>query len=775
MNDEWTVFQALLHALDKAREYNPADQVAPAAILWPDKGGEWLELLPRLRAELPQLLTLGQYAPEAKTGPAIWLRCMIARTLPEADWPEDATPIIYLPGVSRRELRAVEDCPKPLRPLAELQHRGVLFSQVSARDWTILAFLVSDDGGLGLEVAQDKATIEAMRRALRVLADTQIAALRGKKLHAGDFDELVTPDETRSLLMWLSNPDALRAMLDENQWGSFTARCRSKYGFDPEADGPMVAAERLGAQEGNWAHVWRRYAEAPASYPGIPELLRQARPTVTDSLFFDRSAWPQDNEEMEDELRAALAALGDASPADARAAIRDLEAKHGERRGWVWAKLSQAPLARALEPLATLARVTATALGGATPHAIAEHYADGLWQADAAVLDALAAVERNADAQAVERAISTLYKPWLEAAAQQFQQAVDREGLPAPDTLEPPDGTCIVFADGLRYDVAEKLAEALAAAGAEPAIGWDFAALPTVTPTSKPAASPVADLFAGDDTGEDFQPHLKADGKDLTAERFRQALASRGYAVLAEDETGAPSGSAWTEYGSLDRRGHDEGAKLARRIDEEVRGLALRVQELLEAGWREVRIVTDHGWLLLPGGLPKVELPHYLAETRWGRCAVLKPTSKTEMLTVPWRWNPQVRIAPAPGIGCVVAGREFAHGGLSVQECVVPMLTVKGAEPGVEVTIEGVRWVGFRCYVEVAGGASLTADLRTKVADAASSIAKGGRDVDEDGSAALVVEDDRLEGTAVNVVVLDADGNVLVRRATTVGGDGDAA
>jgi len=778
MSEEQTVFGALLAALEAARQYNSADQVAPAAILWPDKRSEWLELLPRLRVALPQLLTLGDFDPDTKTGPAIWLRCMIARTLPEADWPEDATPIIYLPGVSRQKLRAVEECPRRLEPLAELQYRGVLFSQVSGRDWTILAFLVSEDGGLELDVAQDRATIDAMRRALRVLADTPVAALRGRKLHAGDFDELVNPDETRSLLMWLSSPEALRQALGDNEWGAFKARCTDRFGFGPETDGPIVAAEHLGGQAGDWESVWHRYAEAPERYPGIPDLLRQARPVEAGPLLAhaSRSSWPQDNERLEDELREGLAALGGASPADARAAIRDLDAKHGERREWVWATLGQAPLARALAPLAALAQVTATALGGATPNEIAEHYADGLWRADAAVLEALATVERPEDLTAVQRAIATIYAPWLEAAAQHFQQAVARDALPVPtaDAAEPTDSTCILFADGLRFDVAQKLADALTSEDIEVNVAWTFAALPTVTATAKPAASPAASLFTGGDTGEDFRPQLATDGKDVTTDRFRQALVERGYQVLAADDTGSPTGAAWTEYGSLDRRGHDEGTKLARRIDEEVRGLVLRVQELLEAGWREVRIVTDHGWLLLPGGLPKVELPHYLAETRWGRCAVLKPTSKTEMLTVPWRWNQDVRIAPAPGIGCFVAGHEFAHGGLSVQECVVPVLTVTGAEPGLEVSIEDVKWVGFRCRVKVAGAAGLTVDLRTKVGDPASSIADGTQSVEEDGSASLLVPDDSLEGTAVNVVVLAADGQPAARRATTVGGESDS-
>ena len=78
--------------------------------------------------------------------------------LRRADWPEGTIPIVYMPGVSRQMLRAVETCPRELQPLAELQYRGVLWSQVSARDWTILAFLKSKDG-LGLDVAQDHATL----------------------------------------------------------------------------------------------------------------------------------------------------------------------------------------------------------------------------------------------------------------------------------------------------------------------------------------------------------------------------------------------------------------------------------------------------------------------------------------------------------------------------------------------------------------------------------------------------------------------------------------
>jgi hypothetical protein len=97
----------------------------------------------------------------------------------------------------------------------------------------------------------------------------------------------------------------------------------------------------------------------------------------------------------------------------------------------------------------------------------------------------------------------------------------------------------------------------------------------------------------------------------------------------------------------------------------------------LEAGWNKIRIVTDHGWLLLPGGLPKLDLPKSLVENKWGRCAVLKAGAVSSEKVFPWYWNPGQNIALAAGISCYRRGEEYAHGGLSVQECLTLELTVE--------------------------------------------------------------------------------------------------
>ena len=786
---EGTVLEALVEALERAAQYNPNDQVAPAAVLWPDKARQWGPLIPRLRKELPHLLTLGPYNLKEKTGPAIWIKCMLARALPEADWPQETVPVLYLPGVSRHELRAVEDCPQELQPLCELQYRGVWFTQENTKDWTVYAFLTSKRGGLGLDIAATNGTREALLNALTKLADVPLRELRGRRLHAEDFRELLHPDVVKQLLRWLNAPKETREGWSEEEWQAFCSACRDRYGFDPERDGELVGAEKLGRREGAWERVWQRFAEAPAAYPQIPELLRRAKPDeseVKEPLFFHKESWPQINERAEEELREELLKLEGLPPEEAAAKLGELEKKHGERRAWVWARLGQAPLAQALEPLALLAQTVRQPLSvvGETAEAMAKAYIAEGWRADAAALEALARVRKPQDVKAVKAALRAVYRPWLEEAAERFQERVQelpsrrpREGASVGD-VEP--GTCIVFADGLRVDLGKRLRQQLEAEGFPVEEDWRWVPLPPVTPTAKPAASPVADLLTGEGSeGEEFRPRIRETGKPLTSEKFRKLLTERGFQVLGPEETGDPEVRAWTEYGSIDRRGHDEGWKLARRIDEELNGLAERIRALLEAGWREVRVLTDHGWLLLPGGLPKAEMPRYLVETRWTRCAALKPGVQAELLTVPWHWDPGVTVAVAPGIGSFRANAEYSHGGLSLQECVVLDLVVRPAPPtggAASGAIMGVRWLGLRCRVRVTGagiGPDWKLDLRTRAADPQSSLVKDKKPkpVNPQGETSLVVEDPDWEGTAAILVLLAPDGRVAAKQNTTVGGE----
>ena len=782
MKGATTLLEAVLTSLSNAARYNPSDTVAPVAVLWTDADGQWRPVVEQLRGLMPELLTLGEYAPQTRTGPAIWLRCVIEpkvrkEKFPELQWPDDAVPVIYMPGVSRQTLRAVEECPDGLKPLVELQYRGTVWTQKNGKDWTVLAFLISDDGGLGLDVAEDRHTLQAIRGALSKLAVTPVKQLRNKRLEAEDFDRLMIGDTTRDLLRWLSDPKGVREELDQGTWSAFRNRCRQDYSFNPETDGDIVGGERLGIREGTWYGVWERFVESPALYPGVPDLLRRSKPSGR--LIFKPESWPDENEAMEHALRAVLVEMGTMKPDEARQRLEQLEENHGARRNWVWARLGMSPLANALEHLAVLAKRTRMPLGGESVDAMAKVYTEGGYLADDATLRALACVKTAEDAAAVQTAVRCIYLPWLEDTTKHFQQCEAVKSLPSAEQQEGVKvsaGECILFADGLRFDIGQRLAAMAGERNMEVSAAWGWASLPTVTATAKPAASPIAGKLRGGHMKEDFWPELKETGVELATERFRGLLSDAGFQMLGPAETGEPMAQdarGWTEYGEFDKLGHNLQGKMTALIEDQLDLLLERVQGLLEAGWKRVRVVTDHGWLLLPGGLPKVQLPKYLAESRWSRCAAIKDTAHVDVPVSGWSWNPQERFAHAPGAHCFVAGQEYAHGGVSLQECLVPIITfnasVAAARPIVKVS--EIQWIHQRCRVTVepaAGG--LLADLRTKPNVAGSSIT-GLRPLDDDGKVALLVADDSLEGTAVSLVIVDATGRVICKQATTVGGD----
>ena len=97
------------------------------------------------------------------------------------------TPIFYLPGISREKLRAAEDCPQELAALVELQYRGVMWLHVNGKEWTPYAFLVSKHGGLGLDVAKDQATLDALAGALPTLMAESVSQLQGRAPGFGIF------------------------------------------------------------------------------------------------------------------------------------------------------------------------------------------------------------------------------------------------------------------------------------------------------------------------------------------------------------------------------------------------------------------------------------------------------------------------------------------------------------------------------------------------------------------------------------------------------------
>ena len=777
------VIEHLVKTLRGSAIFNPEVQVAPACILWPDKDRQWEAVIPRLQSELGELFVLGDYVLGNQIGPAVWLRCVIAGKAPDVTLPDDRVPVFYLPGVSRQDLRAIEACPDLLKPLAELQYRGVIWSQANAKDWTIMAFLKSDQGGMGLDVAQDNDAKSAMQLALYRLLDEELELLKGKRLDKDYFNTLLTGgDPVRDLLQWIDLGDAFQTTRGVNEWKAFVEVCKSQMAFNPQSDGVLAGASKLAAREGPWHAVWDRYSEAPKRYPNIPSRIRQCKAPIFDLFVTAESAggWPQWNEEQEKVLQCDLQALGNLPAHEARKRIVDLEKNHAQRRDLVWAELGDSPLAIAIKHLHRVSDVTKSGLAAGSILDLQAGFANQGWQADDAVLAALACVEKPADLEAVTTATRAIYLPWLEDSARYLQKLVDGSTYPGGSiaTAKPfvaQKGECVLFVDGLRFDAARRLAASLEARGCQIAESMNWTALPSVTATGKAAVSPVRKKISGADDCDDFEPCVAATGQSLRGGyHLDKLLKDGGWKVLGRTDNGDGQGNAWCEFGDIDSEGHARGWKLAKYIDPLLAEITERISLLLAAGWNSVKVVTDHGWLLMPGKLPKIEMSNDLTDNKWGRCASIKPGASTGERLYPWFWNPNQQFALADGVSCYRQSEEYTHGGLSLQECLTLELVVtKGGAATGKATAEvtDIAWKGLRCTVAVDGQyGSLSLDIRTQAGDPTSSVVVSVKPLKDNGTASVVVENEELQGRAAFLVLLSASGELVAEANTVIGG-----
>jgi len=179
-----TLLEALIQKLRGCNVHGDAEE-APVAILWTDpRSGA--PLIPLLRQQLPELLSLGDYAPEHQQGPALWLRSIVDRRLPAAEAAAGRIPVNHLPASAGKSCGPVRVAPGPWSPDRVDVSRQPL-AQRNGRDWTLAAFLSSSDA-LGLDLAGDQATKAALSPALAEVASVPLDQLRGKWLEAEDFN-----------------------------------------------------------------------------------------------------------------------------------------------------------------------------------------------------------------------------------------------------------------------------------------------------------------------------------------------------------------------------------------------------------------------------------------------------------------------------------------------------------------------------------------------------------------------------------------------------------
>jgi hypothetical protein len=768
-----SIYDKVVQALKQAANHNSQVMVKPEVILWPDPENQWYDVIEVLQEKIPHLLIYGSYDPAKKQGPAIWLKCMVARVLPEANWNLDAIPIIYLPGVAKADLRNVENAVFNFQPLLEYQYTGTLFIQENGREWSILAFVENPINGLGIRVAKDSATRDALKKTLpSIFRDRDVLANKSY-VDAEYLNNQLFPDIIPAILKWMCNGDVFFQHMEAGKREVFISLCKSQYGFEPDHKNIKAIAEKLGSQKNTWKYVWQLYATAPNKYPQMEALLRLAKPADLGIGVFalPDESWPQVNELKEEALAPALTNAVNQDLKKLLTTLQDLEKVHRERRNWVWFELGKSPLADALQYLVQMASKSQEGYSSSSIDDLKNYYTTTGYLVDQAMRKSLASVKSERDKATVKSIIHLFYQPWLENITTKFQKLVEKDaGIFTSQNAVAEAETFVLFVDAFRYELAEEFSKRLENQQLKITMQVGWSAIPSLTPTAKPNISPIAIDVSVQSGISEFRPQLQ-DGRDLLTPVFRDALKTAGFKLVTKANDIQGEGKYWQEIGDIDTKGHEEQADMVKRIEELFDQVQEAIEVAFERGIKRIKIVTDHGWLLLPGGLPKTQLNAGLTETRWGRCALIKEGATTDLLHLPWRWNPSIFIAYAPGISFFKANEEYAHGGISIHECLVPSMIIENPNSmKIEAEVKVVKWVNLKCTIQtndVPDG--YTIDIRTKYLDAKTSILLS-KNKTLQGNTVTVMVDDSAENQAATIVLLDETGRILDKKPTTVGG-----
>ena len=407
---------------------------------------------------------------------------------------------------------------------------------------------------------------------------------------------------------------------------------------------------------------------------------------------------------------AALVQDGDLDSASAVAdgRQRSLWAQEGDRApSW--------GLARRVLDLARLLRSAPDPPGGQSASALAQAYTDTLYRIDAAHRHLETAVQQAVGlADELDGAIADvrrLYRDHADARQRQLVAAVQRDGWPLDgflrhtrvfDSLVAPHlgasaRVAYLLVDAFRYELAAEFAGHLRDTPAAETVELQAvaAALPTVTPVGMAALLPGADgQFKLDVQADKVVPMIGEDRVRTREERL--ALVQRLYGDRAHDMTLddlfkpakrklAPTVQLLVVTTTeIDTTGETNPEALGRTFLAVQQKLTRALRILQDLGFSHVVVATDHGFLWLPDERPGDKL--HKPDGDWTmdkERALLGSARSTATGTVALGATavgirtPTETLAVPESLGSYVSGKPYRHSGLSLQEAVLPVVSVR--------------------------------------------------------------------------------------------------
>ena len=745
------ILPALVDQLRQRFQHEKRAQVC----LWFDEKSEFLRLLPALRDHLAAMQTppfrVLEYDARRRQG-QIWIKHRIYRTLEELSDENRHRQrfVVWLPFGEDRVERGGPDGEPALDLLAEYRIAGVTW-RVDGRRPTLFRFL--KQAGVALPAAPgdqrrlwDGGSDSLLAKYAARFADRPEAFWRNLLSPELARSRLIG-DVDRTILDLAVSPETTWQDLDEKGLvPEFVALVREHYGFEGPHDRPadwvaaLVAA--LALTETFLGYGER--ADFPLAERLPPVALRSHHQELLQRWLRDsesRTAWDRWIRDVEATVDLAAWAQGkpgvcfgfphlvrmrwqEVEEAFAAAAPKSSTtaaffAGHGEliAREAEYSKASLSPagswvlLHRLQSLVSACERATRRAEQADTVEALVQVFVDEAAAVDATHID----VRRHAEQQnqpAVATVADRDYATYVNTLNSRFfERYVGRGNADIPklpcvtEHLETRLWTtqgrrAVIVVDALRYDCAHLVRQALPNLDVQ--LDPLRAALPTVTPVGMTALLPLsATEVSFQVKGNGLHPRL--DGKDAAVSSNRIAfLEAFGADCRRIDDLEACAdppdalGDLLVVFGheEVDHLGHGNADALVRHVHGEIERIARLVRKLHGWGYPEVHVVTDHGFILLDKNrLPdEVRCDRDWCRVRKPRFALVPAEADLPLASLPFDWDPTLRVALPPGLAFFQAEQAFSHGGAALQELVIPHLishseVAAGKRIGVEVVL----------------------------------------------------------------------------------------
>ena len=535
---------------------------------------------------------------------------------------------------------------------------------------------------------------------------------------------------------YLSDPVEYRETIEDNAMAdAWDAQLRDQYGVDARLD-PKEIATQLLFGEVAWRSPTSRYDElaaedrqaaatfcdewqqrTPAEFTRYAQQIQEEydlASAVTDS---DRADWSSTAFSGIDDglIQLVMERLAEATYADLPDVATELVQTVTSRQDSFWSSEELVDWSVPTLAVKTLRQIGATDTDNAktlTPTELAQEYTqnDGWWQIDSTYRQYIDATQSATvpypHEAAVKQRVTDHYMSFLQEINRPLANELSDDpslGLSQTDFYEefadPNKGTAIIICDGLRYELAEIIKKNLErSTDFEQSIDAMSAAVPSVTEVGMAAHLPgTLGLSVEDNDLVVTSGGEVMSKKSDRVERFNDA----GFDVVTMDDVNSISITELSETdpvprvvysATIDKLGEslDDDAAFS-RVASHIDDVERTVQRLKQAGYTRFVITSDHGFLYtdrLSDEL-KVESPDLasVVKRRFAAASADTPLVDTDefiqfdadALSHLGIEAPDLELLFPRSVACFKTrggNMQYFHGGISLQELLVPCLTV---------------------------------------------------------------------------------------------------